>query len=117
MSVLRSAKSNRHRKSCQVESDGTGRKITHLTRGGLLGQRRGEVSRGHSSVDICRKAEVAKGRRATRQTSNGTLRQSISGRKKMNKHFRKHEVDYSKLNENAACEDGRERNGVNESAE
>lgn len=35
MSVRSNAKSNCHRKTHQVEPDGTGRKIMHLTRGDL----------------------------------------------------------------------------------
>lgn len=51
MSVLESAKSNRHRKTHRVDPDGTGRKFMHLTRGGLLRESAGEVSRGHSSAE------------------------------------------------------------------
>jgi hypothetical protein len=51
MSVLGNAKSNRHRKTYQVESGDAGRKSWHLTRGDLPSERLGEVSRGHSSVE------------------------------------------------------------------
>ena len=63
MSVLGSAKSNRHRKTHRVEPDGTGRKFMHLTRGGFFGESQRGVSRGHSSEESRRKAEGAKGRR------------------------------------------------------
>jgi hypothetical protein len=50
-SVLGNAKSNRHQKTHRVEPDGTGRKFTHLTRGGLRRESVGGVSRGHSSEE------------------------------------------------------------------
>lgn len=50
-SVLASAKSNRHRKTHRVEPGGACRKYMHLTRGDLLRESVGEVSRGHSSED------------------------------------------------------------------
>lgn len=51
MSVRGNAKSNCHRKTHQVEPDGTGRKFRHLTRGDLLCESAGEVSRDRSSVE------------------------------------------------------------------
>jgi hypothetical protein len=52
MSVLVDTKSNCHRKTQQVEPDGTGRKFEHLTRGELQGARApAAVSRGHSSEE------------------------------------------------------------------
>jgi hypothetical protein len=69
MSVLGNAKSNCHRKTHRVEPDGAGRKFMHLTRGGLLRESAGEVSRGHSSEESRRKAEGAKGRRTDRRQS------------------------------------------------
>ena len=66
MSVLGSAKSNRHRKTYRVEPDGTGRKFMHLTRGGLRCESIAGVSRGRSSEESRRKAEGAKGRRTTK---------------------------------------------------
>ena len=63
MSVLENAKSNRHRKAHEVESDGPARKFAHLTRGGLGVERQPEVSRGHSSEEAGRKIGRAKGRR------------------------------------------------------
>jgi len=63
MSVLASAKSNRHRKTHRVEPDGTGREFTHLTRGGLPGESAAGVSRGHSSEETRVTAGGAKGRR------------------------------------------------------
>ena len=51
MSVLGNAKSNRHRKTHEVEPGGPARKFRHLTRGGLLRENAGEVSRGRSSVE------------------------------------------------------------------
>src|SRR5699024_9518344 len=51
MSVLGTAKSDRHRKAHHVESGGTARKFWHLTRGDLCGESREEVSRGHSSEE------------------------------------------------------------------
>lgn len=62
-SVLGNAKSNSHRKTHRVEPDGTGRKFTHLTRGGLLRENVGEVSRGHSSENARENPGGAKGRR------------------------------------------------------
>jgi hypothetical protein len=50
-SVLGNAKSNRHQKTHRVEPDGTGRKFTHLTRGGLRRESAGGVSKGHSSEE------------------------------------------------------------------
>ena len=49
MSVRVDVKSGCHRKTQQVQPDGTGREFQHLTRGDLRAERRGEVSRGHSS--------------------------------------------------------------------
>jgi len=63
MSVLENTKSNCHRKTHLVEPDGAGRKFMHLTRGELLRESAGAVSRGRSSEDSRRKAEGAKGRR------------------------------------------------------
>jgi len=51
ISVLGSAKSNRHRKTHRVEPDGTGRKFMHLTRGGLARESVRGVSRGRSSEE------------------------------------------------------------------
>jgi hypothetical protein len=73
MSMLGNAKSSSHRKTHQVESDGTGRKFMHLTRGGLRFEKTGEVSRGHSSKESRRKAEGAKDRRTTREQSTNGL--------------------------------------------
>jgi hypothetical protein len=67
MSVLGNAKSECHRKTHQVESDDTGRKFIHLTRGGLWRESAGGVSRGHSSEEACRKAGRAKGQRTKRE--------------------------------------------------
>jgi hypothetical protein len=69
MSVLGNAKSKSHRKTHQVEPDGTGRKFMHLTRGDLARESAGEVSRGRSSEDSRRKAAGAKGRRIERATN------------------------------------------------
>ena len=69
MSVLGSAKSNRHRKTHRVEPDGAGRKFMHLTRGGLPRESAGEVSRGHSSEEAPRKRGRAKGQRTNRRKS------------------------------------------------
>ena len=74
ISVLGNAKSNRHRKTHQVEPDGTGpkRMFMHLTRGDLRRESGGEVSRGRSSEETRRKAGGAKGRRTTeRATKTG----------------------------------------------
>jgi hypothetical protein len=51
MSMLGNAKSESHRKTRQVEPDGPGRKLPHLTRGALPPEREGEVSRGRSSEE------------------------------------------------------------------
>jgi hypothetical protein len=76
ISVLGNAKSNRHRKTHQVEPDGTGPKkmFMHLTRGDLLRESAGEVSRGRSSEDARRKARGAKGRRTTERATKTGLR-------------------------------------------
>ena len=68
ISVLGNAKSNRHRKTHQVEPDGTGpkRMFMHLTRGDLRCESGGEVSRGHSSEESRGNTEGAKGRRTKR---------------------------------------------------
>ena len=52
MSVLGSAKSNRHRKTHQVESGGAGREFWHLTRGDLPDESLGGVSRGRRSDEF-----------------------------------------------------------------
>jgi hypothetical protein len=58
MSVLGNAKSKSHRKTHQVEPDGTGRTFMHLTRGGLRGESCAGVSRGRSSKEAAeRRAE------------------------------------------------------------
>jgi hypothetical protein len=67
MSMLGNAKSKSHRKTHQVESDDTGRKFIHLTRGGLRRESAGGVSRGRSSEETCRKTGGAKGRRTKRE--------------------------------------------------
>ena len=71
ISVLGNAKSNRHRKTHQVEPDGTGpkRMFTHLTRGDLRCENGGEVSRGRSSEESRGNTEGAKGRRTKRGPS------------------------------------------------
>ena len=74
MSVLEDAKSNRHRKTHQVEPDGTSRKFTHLTRGDLLRESVGEVSRGRSSKESRLRTAGAKGRRTTERASATGLR-------------------------------------------
>jgi len=51
MSVLGATKSNRYRKTHQVEYDGTGRKFWYLTRGDLFCESGKEVSRSHSSEE------------------------------------------------------------------
>ncbi len=53
ISVLGNAKSNRHRKTHQVEPDGPEPKMfMHLTRGDLRRENGGEVSRGRSSEEV-----------------------------------------------------------------
>lgn len=74
MSVLGNAKSNRHRKTHQVEPDGTEPKkmFRHLTRGDLRRESGGEVSRDRSSEDARLTVGRAKGRRTTeRATKTG----------------------------------------------
>jgi hypothetical protein len=67
ISVLGNAKSNRHRKTHQVEPDGTEPDMfMHLTRGDLRCDSSGEVSRGRSSEEIRGNTEGAKGRRTKR---------------------------------------------------
>ena len=51
MSVLVNTKSNVTERHVWVESGGTGRKLSHLTRGDLACESRGEVSIGRSSED------------------------------------------------------------------
>jgi hypothetical protein len=68
MSVLGNAKSDRHRKTHQVEPGGTGpNEFMHLTRGDLRCESGGEVSRGRSSEEARRKAGGAKGQRTKRE--------------------------------------------------
>jgi hypothetical protein len=76
MSMLGNAKSNRHRKTHQVEPDGTGPKkmFMHLTRGDLRRESGGEVSRGRSSEEARGKAGGAKGRRTTERATKTGLR-------------------------------------------
>ena len=69
MSVLVNTKSDRHRKTQEVEPDETGRKFEHLTRGELLGESQAAVSRGRSSEESGRKPEGAKDQRTKRQTN------------------------------------------------
>lgn len=76
MSVLGNAKSNRHRKTHQVEPDGPeSNRFMHLTRGGLPCENRGEVSRGRSSEESRGNTEGAKGRRTTERATKPRLRQ------------------------------------------
>ncbi len=74
ISVREATKSDRHRKTHHVEPDGAGRKSMHLTRGGLLRESVGGVSRGHSSEEVRRKAGRAKGRRTSRRQLTKQLR-------------------------------------------
>jgi hypothetical protein len=69
MSVRTSAKSNSHRKTRCVEPCGTGRKIIHLTRGGLRCESIGGVSSGHSSEETGGNIRGAKGQRTKRKQS------------------------------------------------
>jgi hypothetical protein len=50
-SMLGNTKSNRHRKTQEVEPDDTGRNNGHLTRGDLPSESAVEVSRGRSSEE------------------------------------------------------------------
>ena len=72
MSVLGNAKSKSHRKTYEVEPGDTARKFTHLTRGDLPCESRGEVSRGRSSEESRGNPEGAKGRRTKRQANRLT---------------------------------------------
>jgi len=76
ISMRENAKSNCHRKTHQVEPDGTGPKkvFMHLTRGGLRGESRGEVSRGRSSEEARRKAGRAKDQRTSERATKTGLR-------------------------------------------
>jgi hypothetical protein len=76
ISMLENAKSNRHRKTHQVEPDGTGQKFMHLTRGDLWRESAGEVSRGRSSEDARLTAGRTKGRRNNKARSTERLRPS-----------------------------------------
>ena len=91
ISVLGNAKSNRHRKTHQVEPDGTGpkRMFMHLTRGDLRRESAGEVSRGRSSEEACRKAGGAKGRRTTERATKTGLR---SGGGKLSETWREQQL-------------------------
>lgn len=67
ISVLGNAKSKSHRKTHQVEPDGTESKMfMHLTRGDLRWESGGEVSRGRSSEESRGNTEGAKGQRTKR---------------------------------------------------
>ena len=75
ISLLGNAKSNRHRKTHQVEPDGTAPNVfMHLTRGDLRRESDGEVSRGSSSEDNHRKVEGAKDRRTIERATETRLR-------------------------------------------
>ena len=75
MSVLGTTKSNRYRKTHQVELGGAGRKFLHLTRGDLP-RESGEVSRGRSSEEAVetrmeRRAEEPRDRPFKTSPGNG----------------------------------------------
>jgi len=91
ISMLGNAKSKRHRKTHQVEPDGTGPKkmFMHLTRGDLRGESGGEVSRGRSSEEARRKAGGAKGRRTTERATKTGLR---SGGGKLSETWRERQL-------------------------
>ena len=75
MSVLGNAKSKSHRKTHQVEPDGTGSEMfMHLALGGLRRESGGEVSRGRSSEESRGNTEGAKGRRTTERATKTGLR-------------------------------------------
>ena len=75
ISVLGNAKSNRHRKTHQVEPGGAeSNRFMHLTRGGLRRESGGEVSRGRSSEEARRKTGGAKGRRTSERATETGLR-------------------------------------------
>lgn len=75
MSVLGNAKSNRHRKTHQVEPGGADPNMfMHLTRGGLHRESGAEVSRGRSSEEARRKAGGAKGQRTAERAPATGLR-------------------------------------------
>ena len=80
MSVLANAKSNRHRKRCEVEPGGGGRKFTHLTRGGLRGESRAGVSRGRSSEEAgeSRQSQGPKDQVTDRPTDSGNAWHGVS---------------------------------------
>ncbi len=79
MSVLENAKSNRHRKTHQVEPGGTGRKFMDLTRGDLRRESAGEVSSGRSSEEGDGNTAGAKGQRSRKARSTGPLRANWRG--------------------------------------
>jgi len=73
MSVLGNTKSNRYRKTHQVELGGTGRKFWHLSWGDLQHESVGEVSRSRSSEEVSvmgmeRRAEESRSLIQTRLT-------------------------------------------------
>jgi hypothetical protein len=80
MSVLGNAKSNCHQKTHRVEPGGTGRKFTHLTRGGLARERAAGVSRGHSSEEARGNPGGAKGRREEARRDRRTPSRVRAGR-------------------------------------
>lgn len=80
MSVRPNAKSNCHQKTHRVEPDGTGRKFTHLTRGGLRRESAAGVSRGHSSEDARGNPGGAKGRREEERRDRRTPSRARAGR-------------------------------------
>lgn len=80
MSVLGNAKSNRHRKTHQVEPDGTGSKMfMHLTRGEPRRESGGEVSRGRSNEESRGNTGGVKGRRTTERATRPRLRRRRRG--------------------------------------
>lgn len=79
MSVRENAKSNCHRKTHLVEPGGTGREFMHLTRGDLLRESAGEVSRGRSSGEGRGNPVGAKGRRNRTARSTERLRRRWQG--------------------------------------
>ena len=108
ISMLENAKSNRHRKTHQVEPDGTGPKkmFMHLTRGDLRRESVGEVSRGRSSEEARRKAGGAKGRRTTERATKAGLR---SGGGKLSETWREQQLSAATPATNAERANGLSR--------
>jgi len=76
ISVRESAKSNRQQKTHRVDSDGTSRKLMHLTRGGLSRESGRGVSRSHSSEERLRKQREQRAEEPKKVVNEPTIKPS-----------------------------------------